>query len=190
MRADDVYNTGGDHSLNDGFYEAAPRHTVIRKASLSVSSRAVFGSSRTLAQALVNSRQPTWPFMGSCRFPSAVATLQATCEVEQNVSGPKRYRVGLEAPRRLRTVNAVAAATPWRIVARAGRIARRAKRIEAKAAQRGWQKLVVERRGVRSGGEREAGDGTSRDRLEVTRLLASSVSGDDVFVPGGPARRY
>ena len=106
------------------------------------------------------------------------------------MSGPKRYRVGLEAPRRLRTVHAVAAATPWLVVARVGRFARRAKRIEAKVAQRGWQKLVIERRGVRSGREREAGDGTSRDRLEVTRLLASSVCGADVSIPGDPARRY
>ena len=71
--------------LNDGFYEAAPRHSVIRKASLSVSSRAVSGFPRTLSQALVHSGQPIWPFIGSCRFPSAVAThllLQATCEVE------------------------------------------------------------------------------------------------------------
>ena len=45
-----VVRLGNEDVLKDGFYKAAPPHSVIRKASLSVSSRAVSGSSRTLLQ--------------------------------------------------------------------------------------------------------------------------------------------
>ena len=83
------------------------------------------------------------------------------------MSGPKRCRVGLEAPHRLRTVNAVAAATPWRVAARVGRVARRSngsKLKQYREAGRSWSS---------SGGVCEA---AGSDRQATARVATGSRS--------------